>query len=255
MTMLNSSHHYSLLHDWQRSHTWGPQTERKVLTHLRDKTGQRIGILGYGSIGRQVARVSQAMGMDVVAFTAHPRSTPESKKDTGYIVPNTGDPDGTIPSAWFSGFDKASLHNFLSKDLDHLVISVPLTKETTHLLSAPEFAILGKKKNAFISNISRGLIINQDDLIASLRAYAAADPLDGGDGGGGLRGAAIDVADPEPLPKDSELWDTPNLIVTPHISGLGETYLDRSLGVLEVNLERRERGEKLINVVDRERGY
>ena len=159
------------------------------------------------------------MGMDVIAYTASPRNTPESKKDQGYIVPGTGDPDGSLPSAWYSGLDKKSLHNFLSQDIDHLLISVPLTKDTQHFIAVEEFAILGQKRNAFISNISRGQIINQTDLITYLHKYAENNPLDGKDGGGGLRGAALDVTDPEPLPKDDPLWDAPNCIVTPHISG------------------------------------
>ena len=192
--------------------------------------------------------------MDIIAYTATPRPTPESKRDKGFIVPHTGDPDGSIPSAWYSGLDKPSLHRFLAQDLDHLLISVPLTKATTHLLAAPEFAILARK-NAFLSNISRGQILNQADLLASLRAYAANDPLDSGDGGGGLRGAALDVTDPEPLPEGDPLWDAPNCIITPHISGMGEAYVERAFEVLEVNLGRRERGEGLVNLVDRERGY
>lgn len=222
---------------------------------LRDKAGQRLGILGYGSIGRQVARISKAMGMDVIAYTASPRTTPESKHDRGFILPGTGDPDGSIPSAWYSGLDKKSLHNFLSQDIDHLLVSVPLTEETRHFIAAEEMEILGKKRNAFISNISRGQIINQADLITYLRKYNDNDPLDGKDGGGGLRGAALDVTDPEPLPKDDPLWDAPNCIITPHISGLNTEYVDRAFQVLEVNLDKREKEEKLINVVDRKRGY
>ena len=255
MTMLCSSHRFSILHDWQRDHNWGKGANSKLLGSLRDKSGQRLGVLGYGSIGRQAARVAKAMGMDVLAYTASPRTTPESKHDNGFIVPGTGDPDGSIPSAWYSGLDKASLHNFLQQDLDHLLISVPLTKETRHFIAAEEFAILGKTKNAFISNISRGPIIKQHDLITYLRKFDNNDPLNGGDGGGGLRGAALDVTDPEPLPAENELWDAPNCIITPHISGLGDMYMERALSVLEVNLERRERGERMINVVDRKRGY
>ena len=70
-----------------------------------------------------------------------------------------------------------------------------------------------------------------------------------------MQGAALDVTDPEPLPADSELWDLKNVIVTPHISGNGVAYEERAFQVLEVNLERREKGERLINVVRRERGY
>ena len=255
--MLCSSHHYSLLHSWQKDHNWSKGDNSKLLNSLRDKSGQRIGILGYGSIGRQVGRVAKAMGMDVLAYTASPRRTPESKHDTGYIVPGTGDPDGSIPSAWYSGLDKASLHNFLSQDLDHLLISVPLTDQTHRFIAEDELRILGRKGlNAFISNISRGQILDQTALVKALHTYVANDPLNGGDGGdGGIRGAALDVTDPEPLPKDDPLWDAPNCIVTPHISGLGEAYTERCFGVLDLNLSLKEKGEKLINVVDRKRGY
>jgi len=257
MTALCHSHSYNLLHHWQQQHAWGKTKSQHnaSLRSVHDLVGQRIGILGYGSIGRQVARVASAMGSTVLAYTASPRPTPESKKDKGFIVPGTGDPDGSIPKEWYSGLDKTSLHNFLAQDLDHLLISVPLTKETTHFLAAPEFEILSRR-NAFISNISRGQIIHQDDLIDALRQYAK-DTMDGKEEHErrGIKGAALDVTDPEPLPKESPLWSAPNCIVTPHISGLGSAYLDRAMQVLEINLGRRERGEGMINVVDRERGY
>ncbi|KAL8910230.1 MAG: hypothetical protein Q9171_004473 [Xanthocarpia ochracea] len=272
MTMLASSHHYSLLHNWQNNHRWGQDDKSGVgfLRNLHDKVGQRLGVLGYGSIGRQVGNVAKAMGMDVIAYTARPRSTPESKHDNGFIVPGTGDPEGKIPSAWYSGTEKQDLHHFLAQDIDHLLISVPLTKQTIHLLGAEEFEILSKR-NAFITNISRGPIISQPALISALKAYDAHTSSGINDEGSfavaleaemkadtsipGLRGAALDVTDPEPLPKDDPLWDAPNCIITPHISGLGSAYVDRCFQVFEVNLERREKGERLINVVDRERGY
>lgn len=184
--------------------------------------------------------------MDVIAYTASPRKDAESKKDHGYIVPGTGDRDGSIPSAWYSGLDKKSLHNFLSQDIDVLLISVPLTAQTKHFLGAEEFEILGTNKNAFIVNISRGSILVQDELIKACKK----DPKDGG-----LRGAALDVTDPEPLGSDSPLWDVENITVTPHISGLSAAYMERSLQVLEQNLENYEKGRSLINVVNRKRGY
>lgn len=232
---------------------------------MQDAVGMRFGVLGYGSIGRQgelkflehyikilhtkpatAARVCKAMGMDVIAYTASPRTTPESKRDTGYIVPGTGDPDGLIPNAWYSGTDTASLHNFLSQDIDILLISVPLTKSTGRFLGAPEFEILGSKKNAFILNISRGSILKQDDLITYLKKSPAE---------GGLRGAALDVTEPEPLDKESELWEMENVVVTPHISGLSVAYRDRAMQILEINLENFEKGRKLVNVVDKRKGY
>jgi phosphoglycerate dehydrogenase-like enzyme len=186
------------------------------------------------------------MGMDVIAYTASPRTTPESKRDTGYIVPGTGDEDGSIPSVWYSGTDTASLHHFLSQDIDVLLVSVPLTKSTKHMLGAPEFEILGSKRNAFILNISRGSILKQDDLATYLKKSPAE---------GGLRGAALDVTEPEPLPKDSELWDLENCTITPHISGLSVAYQERAMQILEINLANLEAGRKLINVVDRRKGY
>ncbi|SLM39158.1 NAD(P)-binding domain [Lasallia pustulata] len=249
LTALVHSHHYNKLHDLQRAHKWGTDPDpSEGMRSMHDNVGQRLGVLGYGSIGRQVGRVSQAMGMDVIAYTASARSTPEAKKDHGFIVPGTGDPDGSIPSAWYSGMDKASLHRFLSQDIDHLLVSVPLTKQTTHFLGAEEFAILGKRR-AFVSNISRGQILDQDALIAALEKGADKEAE------GGLRGAALDVTDPEPLPQDHPLWEAPNCIITPHVSGLGTAYVDRAFQVLELNLERMERGEELINLVDRKRGY
>ncbi|KAI9840551.1 MAG: hypothetical protein M1837_001531 [Sclerophora amabilis] len=243
MTASGHSHMFRELLDFQRRKRWDKTDHFRS---IHDMVGQRLGVLGYGSIGRQVARVGKAMGMDVIAYTASPRKTKESKKDRGFIVPGTGDPDGDIPSEWYSGMDKDSLRHFLKQDIDILLISVPLTKETTHFLAKEEFEILGRTRNAFISNISRGQIVQQDDMIAALKKR----PEDGG-----LRGAALDVADPEPLPEDSELWDLPNVILTPHISGSGSAYVDRAFQVLDLNLVHLEKGEKLINVVNRKRGY
>lgn len=182
--------------------------------------------------------------MDVIAYTATPKDSAESKKDHGFIVPNTGDPDGSIPSAWYSGLDKPSLHNFFSQDIDLLLISVPLTTDTHHMLSTEEFKVLSKngKKPAFVTNIARGPIVDHDALLSALKD-------------GTLAGASLDVTEPEPLPSDSELWDMDNVIITPHISGVGTSYNDRAFQLFEQQLERRKNGEKLLNVVQRKRGY
>jgi len=182
--------------------------------------------------------------MDVIAYTATPKESADSKKDHGFIVPNTGDPDGSIPSAWYSGLDKPSLHNFLSQDIDFLLISVPLTDDTHHMLSTEEFKVLSQngKKPAFVTNIARGPIVDHPALISALKD-------------GTLAGASLDVTEPEPLPSDSELWDMENVIITPHISGVGTAYNDRAFQLLEQQLERRKNGEKLLNVVQRKRGY
>ncbi|KAJ5731563.1 D-isomer specific 2-hydroxyacid dehydrogenase NAD-binding [Penicillium malachiteum] len=207
----------------------------------------KVGILGYGSIGRQIARVSQALGMSVYAYTASPRPTPESRHDNGFIVPGTGDPEGTIPVSWHHGTGKEAIHEFLSLGLDHLVVSVPLTAQTTNLLGAEEFALLAKHstnpaKKPYVTNISRGKVLNQDDLIEALKSEQ-------------LGGAALDVTNPEPLPSDHPLWDTPNVQITPHISGSGREYIPRSLEIVRINIDRTKKGLPLINAYKRGNGY
>ncbi|KAL2818083.1 hypothetical protein BJX63DRAFT_384538 [Aspergillus granulosus] len=247
-TLLNwlaASRNFNKTYEDQKKHIWGKGEDYAV--GIQDHVGKKIGILGYGSIGRQIARVSVALGATVYAFTASPKPTPASRRDNHYIVPGTGDPDGTLPVSWHHGTDKASLHSFLSLGLDHVVVSLPLTPQTTHLLGAEEFALLAAHKprghrNPYLTNISRGQVIDQGALIASLKS-------------GELSGAALDVTDPEPLPEDHPLWDAPNVQISPHISALGEEYFYRSFDIVRENLERSRRGEPLINAYKRGRGY
>ncbi|KAF1944143.1 hypothetical protein EJ02DRAFT_432696 [Clathrospora elynae] len=240
MMDLVHSHGYTKLYDAQKRKEW----DQKMGMTVSDRVGKRVGILGYGSIGRQVAHVAKAMGMDVIAYTASPRKTAESKHDNGYIVPGTGDPEGTIPSTWYSGTTKEDVHNFLEQEIDLLVVAVPLTKTTTHLLSTPEFELLHKSnpRGTYITNIARGQIIDQKALITALEK-------------GHISGAALDVTDPEPLPKDDPLWDAPNVLITPHVSGSTDVYADRAFQVLIENMKKEKSGGKLINEIDRERGY
>lgn len=245
MTGLVQSHKYKQLYELQKARRWGKQGSEQTDFHtVRDQVGRRLGVLGYGSIGRQIGRVAKAMGMEVVAYTATPKDTKEKKRDNGFIVPGTGDPEGEIPVEWFSGLEKEKRLEFLRQDLDWLVVSVPLTEQTRHFLSTEEFDALsqGGKKPAFVTNIARGPIVDQEALIKALDE-------------GVLVGAALDVTDPEPLPESSPLWGMENVIVTPHISGVGQSYTERTFKVLEDNLVRREKGERLINVVNRKRGY
>ncbi|KAK5109799.1 hypothetical protein LTR62_006532 [Meristemomyces frigidus] len=244
MTALVQSHEYNKLHDFQKEHRWGKKEAGSDFMHVRDMVGRRLGVLGYGSIGRQVGRVGKALGMDVIAYTATPKDSAEKKKDQGFIVPGTGDAEGVVPSAWYSGLDKASLRHFLKQEIDWLVVSVPLTKETRHFLSMDEFKALSQDgtRPVFVQNIARGPILDQPALIRALKD-------------GTVAGAALDVTDPEPLPEDSELWDMENVIVTPHVSAAGVAYEERAFRLFEVNLERLGKGEGLLNVVRRERGY
>ncbi|KAL4752180.1 hypothetical protein BDW72DRAFT_202575 [Aspergillus terricola var. indicus] len=247
-TVLNwlvASRKYNITYENQKKHVWGSSD---VYAHgIQDHVGKKLGILGYGSIGRQIARVAVSLGLTVYAYTASPKPTSESRRDPHYIIPGTGDADGTLPVAWHHGTSKASLHKFLSLGLDHIVVSLPLTPSTTHLLGAQEFAVLAanknpKHRNPYLTNISRGKVIDQDALISSLKS-------------GELSGAALDVTDPEPLPEDHELWDAPNVQISPHVSALGEEYFVRSFDIVRENLDRVNKGLPLINEYRRGRGY
>lgn len=94
----------------------------------------------------------------------------------------------------------------------------------------------------FISNIARGAILNSEDLIEALEK-------------GLVAGAALDVTDPEPLPKGHPLWKAKNVIVCPHISGNSERYNERVLDLLKENIGRLSRGEEMLNVIKRDLGY
>jgi phosphoglycerate dehydrogenase-like enzyme len=118
---------------------------------------------------------------------------------------------------------------------------MPLTDRTRGVIAREELRILGKRR-AFLSNISRGEVVDTDALIDALE-------------GGVLSGAAVDVTDPEPLPDGHRVWGTRNLIITPHVSGQSTSYADRASAVLEANLVRYSEGRELMNVVSRRDGY
>lgn len=224
-----------------RSNTW---LQSDTDEDTEDSVHQRIGILGYGCIGRQCARIASVLGMEVYAYTLRPRSTPESRHEDSYIAaPGMGDPDGVLPKEWYSGSTQEDVNRFLDVGLDLLVIAMPLTDLTRNMIAKPQFEIMSKRKT-YISNIGRGPIVNTNELIEALEK-------------GQVRGAALDVTDPEPLPKESKLWEWHNrgVVVTPHISGNSMQYNERCIGILEMNLERLGNGGDLINEVDREAGY
>lgn len=176
--------------------------------------------------------------MDIHAFTLHERATPASRHDSSFTEPGLGDPEGALPSRWFHG--REQLDDFLS-GIDLLVLTMPLTKLTTGLIARHELQILGKRK-AFLSNIARGPVVNTDDLAEALN-------------NGTLGGAALDVTDPEPLPKEHPLWKAKNVIVTPHVSGNSMHYNERVLKILVENLRRRASGLDMINKVNKSLGY
>lgn len=177
--------------------------------------------------------------MDVYAYTLHERATPASRRDDSYTEPGLGDQDGSLPSKWF--FGSAQLDEFLGSDLDLLVITLPGTAQTQGMIAKKQFEIMSKKKT-YVSNAGRGPVINTEDLVTALEQ-------------GLIRGAALDVTDPEPLPADHKLWKAPNVIITPHCAGNSNHYTERVFKILSYNLQRMQEGKSVVNKVDKSLGY
>ena len=200
-----------------------------VGTELR---GKSLGIVGYGSIGRETARIAkQGFGMRILALTRG-----GDKRDRGYHEPGVGDPEGTLPDAWFI---RAQLNDLLAES-DFVLISTPLTDETRNLIGAAELHAM--KPTAFIVNIARGGIVGEAALVSALKEDWIA-------------GAGLDVFEKEPLPAESELWKLQNALIAPHVSGATLHYDDRAAELFSENLRRYLNGETLLNLVDRQAGY
>jgi phosphoglycerate dehydrogenase-like enzyme len=198
-------------------------------TELRDKT---LGIVGYGSIGREVARIARyGFAMRILAMTRG-----SERRDRGYHEPGVGDPAGTLPEAWFT---RDQLLALLAQS-DFVLIATPLTEETRGLVGERELRAM--KPTAFLVNIARGGIVDERALIRALQEHWIA-------------GAALDVFEREPLPADSALWTLDNVIIAPHIAAATPHYDDRAVALFCENLRRYLRGDELLNLVDINKGY
>ena len=191
-----------------------------------------VGIVGYGSIGRQVAKLLQAFGATVLA-TKYDAKNPT---DSGYIPENIGDPGGDYLQRLYP----AQALKSMLKECDYVVVCVPLTKDTQGLIGEAQLAEM--KQSAYLVDVSRGGVVNHADLIPALDE-------------GQIAGAALDVYPEEPLPEDNPLWKMPNVILTPHIAGVSREYNSRAAALFAENLKRYLDGEQLLNLIDLQRGY
>jgi phosphoglycerate dehydrogenase-like enzyme len=193
--------------------------------------GATIGIVGYGSIGREVGRLANSFGMRVLALDES-----EDRVDHGYTVPGVGDPEGIIPESYYR---PAELRTMVA-ECDFVVLSVPFTKATRNLIGPDELRAM--KPSVFLVNIARGGVVDEPALIQALQE-------------GWIAGAGLDVFVQEPLPASSPLWGMENVILTPHIAGHTPHYYDRTVDVFAENLKRYLDGDALLNQVDLEKGY
>ena len=210
----------------QAAHRWRPFEKAPLAMVIRGKTAV---VVGYGSIGREVARQLAALGLRIVAV----KSRPEIREDRAFRFPGTGDPDGSIPDRIVGVTALAEV----VATADIVVLTMPLTDASRHVVDARVLAAM--PPHAWLINVSRGLLVDEAALLQALRS-------------GRLAGAVLDVFEREPLPADDPLWDAPNVIVTPHVSGATLQFLDE---LIVENVRRYLGGEPLLNLIDPERGY
>jgi phosphoglycerate dehydrogenase-like enzyme len=231
-TMLALNLRLPAMSDLKREKQW--PKDKTILLGAMPLRGKTVGIVGYGSIGRELARLCDALGMTVLAAKRDAMHTEAG--DVFALNEGTGDPHGDIPARVYPGEAVATM----ARECDFLVVTVPLTDGTRHLIGKPVFDAM--KESAYFINIARGSVVDEPALIEALQSHSIA-------------GAALDVFTEEPLPASSPLWSLPNVIISPHISGSTPDYVERAVHVFVENLRRYVAKKPLVNMLDRERGY
>jgi len=180
--------------------------------------GKKLLVVGAGPIGRTISRQSRCLGMESSAVARTERS-----EDANF---------GRV-------FSSEQLDEALP-DADYVVVAAPLTAQTRGMFGAAQFGRM--KPGARLINVGRGAIVDEPALVEALRE-------------GRIAGAALDVFSEEPLPEHSPIWKMPQVVVSPHMSGDFVGWHEALGGLFVENFRRWERGEQLLNVVDKERGY
>lgn len=203
-------------------HSIRAQSRHEWMKHSDHDTfelaGKTMVLLGVGGIGRRTAEIASAIGMNVIGVRNNP-----SVEETGVSEMYGAD-------EMLSVLPKA----------DIVVNTLPITEQNRNLFGESEFRAM--KKSSLFINVGRGTTVDEDVMIRALKE-------------GWIAGAGLDVTAVEPLPKDSELWDMENVIITAHYSGTTAYTSGRIWEFLKENLGRFVSGQKLLNIVDKKRGY
>ena len=200
----------------QTAHRWA---QEELETEARTLQGQRMGIVGLGAIGLELVKIAAPFGFRISAIRRRAGEPP---------------PDG-VEAVWTPD----RLPDLLSQS-DVVVLAAPHTPETKRLIGRAQLDRM--KRGALLVNIARGKLVDDEAVIDALRD-------------GRLGGAALDVFSQEPLDPSSPYWDLPNVIITPHTSGAMQDYWTPLVALFSDNLRRFEKGEPLLNVVDKVAGY
>jgi phosphoglycerate dehydrogenase-like enzyme len=204
---------------WDKDPWQDPQrSDRPAMA--RELPECRVLVIGAGGIGREVGQRFSALGAHCVGVRRRPE---------------LGVPEGFAAVTGPEGVDREL------EAADVVVVAAPSTQATERVLDARRLALLPPR--AIVVNVARGALLDEGALVAALSA-------------GRLRGAVLDVFDEEPLPPDSPIWGLPNVLVTPHVSGISPAlFWHRMLDLFVANWERYRRGEPLVNLVDKVAGY
>lgn len=206
--LLALSFRYGQFYEAQLAHRWGVSGQRD----LRALHGQTLGIVGLGHTGIELARYGKAFGMRVIAYRRRSEKPPQVDQ---LYSSNRGDSLDT-----------------LMQQSDYVVLALPLSDQTYRLIGARELALM--RPTSHLINIARGGLVDEQALIDALRE-------------GRIAGAAVDVSEEEPLPRQSALWNAPNLLITPHVTPKLDDREERSLGILLGNVDRYRKGEPMLN--------
>lgn len=194
--------------------------------------GATIGIVGYGSVGREIARLCRAFGASVLAI----KRDLKHLEDIGYTLEGLGDPEAEIPDRLYPPEAIGSM----SALCDYLVVTSPLTSETRGMLDEKVFNKM--KATSTLVDVSRGGLVDHGALVEALQD-------------GKLAGAVLDVYPVEPLPVTSPLWKMENVILSPHVAGASSHYYERATDLFSENLQRYLSDRPLLNLYDPDTGY
>ena len=197
---------------WAQADLWSARPRPRELN------GATMTIVGLGGIGRPLAKMAASLGMRVVGVRQHPERSCEGVD----VIYGPGELDRALGEG------------------DFVVLALPVTAGTHRLMNAARLACL--KPDAYLINVGRGVLIDEEALVQALRAHSFA-------------GAALDVTSEEPLPPASPLWEIENVLITPHIAGLTDKMWERHYVAFTENLRRFLDGKPLLWVVQKEKGY
>jgi len=231
MTMMLACGHYlpALLANQAKAEWPRERWERFAPRELR---GSTVGLIGYGSIGREIARLLQPWSCKILAV----KRDVMQPADTDYTPPGLGDPLGML----FTRLYPPQAIRSVLKECDFVVVCVPLSDATRGLIGAAELAVM--KPSAYLIDIGRGHVVEPAALLEVLQERRIA-------------GAALDVFPEEPLPPSSPFWRLSNAIATPHIGGISMHYNERCIAMFAENLRRYLAGSPVYNRFDPQRGY